>query len=320
MNQVILAGAGGFIGNALIRELYSKNILVSAISRSYQLKLDSFLPERLNIITANLAALPLNLSIFNHPSLVVYMAGSTNLSLAEQNPVEDFKQHSNSLLALLSKINSEHRFLFLSSGGAVYGEPLNKRSSESDPLRPQSVYGSRNKILEEIVLSVCKQKNIDHMILRLANPFGLEQQRLRRKGLILSLMQSCLDNNSIKIRGNGEQKRDYFLAKDLCSFISLFANPKQDFPHSILNIGSGQSYSARQVVSLVTAFMNKAPNVEYQETNYPSDIMCSALNVSRLTSFLKTVDPGNASKRFVDLETSLFSLDLEKFYNSSRLV
>ena len=113
-------GAGGFIGNSLTRSLQQKYIHISYI-KSYQLRFDAFLPERLNIITADLTALPASLSIFDNPSLVVYMAGSTDLSLAEQNPVRDFHLHSSSLLNLLSKINSDHRFIFLSSGGAVYG-------------------------------------------------------------------------------------------------------------------------------------------------------------------------------------------------------
>ena len=204
-NRVILVGAGGFIGNALTRCLYGKNIAISLISRSYQRDLSIFSPDKLDIITSDLINLPSDLPLFNDPSLVVYMAGSTNLNEAEINPIKDFELHSNSLLSLLSRISSNQRLIFFSSGGAVYGEPLTKSSIETDPLRPKSIYGARNKILEEIIFAVCRKRNIEHMILRLANPYGLEQLHFRRRGLILSLMQSCVDNKVINIRGNGEQ-------------------------------------------------------------------------------------------------------------------
>lgn len=316
-DRVLIVGAGGFIGNALIRNLYSKDILISAISRNYQWNFNAFSPEKLNIVTSDLISLSSAASVFQRPSLIVYMAGSTNLNAAEQNPIEDFESHSKSLLSFLSKINVDQRFIFLSSGGAVYGEPLNGASIETDQLRPKSIYGSRNKILEEIVLSVCKQKNVKHMILRLANPYGLEQLHVKRRGLILSLMQSCLDQSVIKIRGNGEQERDYFLIDDLCRLLFLLVSPIQDFPCSILNVGSGKSFSAKTVVSMVSGLMKKEPNIIYSPENHSSDVINSSLDVSCLRDFMGEVDSGN--EIFVSLEQSLRSLDLQKYSNLGEL-
>ena len=53
--RVVLLGAGGFIGNALIQSLCSSNILISAVSRSYWNNLDAYSTENLDIITSDLS-------------------------------------------------------------------------------------------------------------------------------------------------------------------------------------------------------------------------------------------------------------------------
>lgn len=318
-NRVVLIGAGGFIGSSLIRFLYEKNLLVSAVSKSYQRNLDDFSPERLDIVQSSVISLPSDSPLFDHPSLVVYGAGSTNLNEAEQNPINDFEVHSNSLLSLLSRLSSDHKFVFLSSGGTVYGESLNESSFETDFLKPNSVYGSRNKILEEMVASVCRKKNIDYIILRLANPYGLDQVYVKRTGLILSLMKSCIDNSLVKVRGNGEQRRDYFSIDDLCNLVFLLANTRQSFPFPILNVGSGKSYSAKEVVSLISSIMGKKPNVEYDPLHLPSDVICSSLDVSRLKDYVRMLDPKHASGLFMGLEESLLSFDFDEFRKLSKM-
>ena len=58
--------------------------------------------------------------------------------------------------------------------------------------------------------------------------------------------------------------------------------------------------------------MKKEPNVEYHPDNFPSDVIRSSLNVSRLMGFMSAVVPRNSTEIFMDLEHSLPSLDLEE--------
>ena len=313
--RVVIVGAGGFIGSALIRFLYERGVFITAVSRNYQRDLSHYPSSRVNIISSDVISLPPNDPIFQMPSLVVYMAGSTNLNEAELSPIQDFEIHTKSLLSFLSKINSDQRFVFVSSGGAVYGEPINTASLETDVLMPKSIYGSRNKILEEIVSSVCKQKNIKHQILRLANPYGPDQLYIKRRGLIFSLMQSCFNENIIKIRGNGEQKRDYFSIEDLCALFYALLCLKQDFPFPVLNIGSGKSFSAKAVVSLVSELLNKEPKVVYTFESDSSDVINSSLDVSLLKKFMRETSSKN--NLFLGLDQSLPKMDLSQFYNNS---
>ena len=182
-HRVAVVGAGGFIGKSFVGYLTNKKVPALAISRSFQWNPDSYVRGGLDVLVSDLNSLPDSVSYIQDCSLIVYMAGSTNLSAAESNPVEDCQSHSDSLLAFLSRMGGHQRLIFFSSGGTVYGEPINGSSVESDLLNPRSTYGKRNQILEEIVSSFCSKNNINHMILRLANPYGLDQLFTKRRAL-----------------------------------------------------------------------------------------------------------------------------------------
>ena len=73
-----------------------------------------------------------------------------------------------------------------------------------------------------------------------------------------------------------------------------------------------------EVVSLVSAFMGKEPNVQYILRSLPSDVINSSLNVSRLSNFMKSVMPLASTEIFMDLERSLHAFDLEGFVKYSK--
>lgn len=317
-HRVAVVGAGGFIGKSFVHYLSNKKVPALAISRSFQWNPDSYFRGGLHVLVSDLNSLPDQVTHIQDCSLIVYMAGSTNLSAAESNPVDDFQSHSDSLLAFLSRISGHQRLIFFSSGGTVYGEPMNGSSYETDPLNPSSAYGKRNKILEEIVVSFCSQNNIDHMILRLANPYGLDQLFVKRRGLVLSLMQSCLDHRCIKIRGSGLQRRDYFSVDDLNFFLSHFVDPINPFPAEVLNIGSGNSFTAKEVVSCVTSLLGSEPNVIYSADSDSSDVVNSSLDVTLLRKYLASICPRR--EIFQDLSRELKNFNLEEFYNCSKMI
>ena len=317
-HRVAVVGAGGFIGKSFVQYLSNKKVPVLAISRSFHWNPDSYVQGGLDVLVSDLNSLPDQVSHIQDCSLIVYMAGSTNLSAAESDPVDDCQSHSDSLLAFLSRISGDQRLIFFSSGGTVYGEPINESSIESDPLNPKSAYGKRNKILEEIVNSFCSKNHIDHMALRLANPYGLDQLFMKRRGLVLSLMQSCLDHRCIKIRGSGLQRRDYFSVDDLNFFLSRFVDPMHSFPAEVLNIGSGKSLTAKEVVSCVTSLLGREPNVIYSADSDSSDVVNSSLDVTLLRKYLATFDPQREA--FWDLSRALKNFNLEEFYNYSKMI
>ena len=169
-------------------------ILIFFVFLSFQWNIESYKFKNTKFIQSEVADVQNYVQFISNNALVVYMA-SMDLAKAESNPTNDLKVHFDSLLSLLSQLSSNQRLIFLSSAGTVYGEAsLSRPSREYDSLQPKSIYGHRNKLLEDTITAVCASKNIDYLILRLANPYGLEQMLVNRTGLIIFCCKVVLIN------------------------------------------------------------------------------------------------------------------------------
>ena len=311
-NQLVIVGGGGFIGCALVSRIQEYDIDLLCVSKSFQWNIESYKFKNTKFIQSEVADVQNYVQFISNNALVVYMAGSTDLAKAESNPTNDLKVHFDSLLSLLSQLSSNQRLIFLSSAGTVYGEAsLSRPSREYDSLQPKSIYGHRNKLLEDTITAVCASKNIDYLILRLANPYGLEHMLVNRTGLIISLLQSCIDQRLITIRGDGLQKRDFFIVDNLCFLIFKLMSSPQAIRSGIVNVASGVSYTGKEVVSLIEKLAGKSPRIEYKLDNFKTDVFNSSLDRSRLDQLLLEIEC--KLPLFQPLESDLKNIDFAEF-------
>ena len=156
--QIVIIGAGGFLGQALFSYLSIDSSDLLCVSRSFQWNPN----KEVNLCTSKFVRSKVeDVENYSHlikdNAVVIYMAGSTNLTLCQENPAEDLSNHVSALTLFLKSIRHVkiNRFVFISSAGTIYGEALGKPSGEDDVCRPKSIYGLRNKILEDIVSGIC---------------------------------------------------------------------------------------------------------------------------------------------------------------------
>ena len=241
------------------------------------------------------------------------MAGSTDIVKAELSPVTDYISHVSSMCSFLSSLDKIKSIILISSGGAVYGEPLYEASKESDSLRPKSIYGKRNAVLETIFASCISQKSIPYTILRVANPYGIDQLLVRRTGLIFSIVRSLIQGRSIRLRGSGLQLRDYIHINDLCEFVLLlFAYGLSSVPN-ILNVCSGKSYSSYQVADIIMSKLKIDGDLEISEDNYLFEVNKSCIN----PSLLKNVQNSICCRQdlFLPFEDKIMALDARLLFS-----
>ena len=284
--MIILVGAGGFLGYSLARHFSNKGIHFATISRSFQ-----WLPalfERRFIGSASEAG-----DFFGDDYdgiTVLYMAGSPNLVLAEQDPLFDLDFHLSEIKSFLQFfLNLKSvckRFYFFSSAGTVYGDSKGLIKTEMSELYPKSAYGKRNVALESFVLSWARANGAQASILRVTNPFGPGQSRFRRRGLIQVLIDSASSGQQVIIRGNGYQERDYIYIDNLCSMVEKLLQVDGIF--EAVNIASGFSYSARQVVEMLNVndifpcveYVDAYDDFEVDDSLVANDLVRSILSLS----------------------------------------
>jgi len=188
------------------------------------------------------------------PSCVVFAAGNSVPSADERNP----RGSTNSLKPLIAVLDAVRRSLgatlfYLSSGGAVYGEPGATPIPEHHPLRPRSAYGAAKVAAENYIGYYVRRYGISATALRCGNAYGPGQVSGRGQGLIGELIDAAETGRTIEIWGDGSVRRDYVYVGDIATAIVALAG-RRDLPLA-LNVGSGRATSVNEVVAQVSAIV-----------------------------------------------------------------
>lgn len=180
--------------------------------------------------------------------------------------------------------NKVDKILFISSGGAIYGDQYVEKEghSERDVLFPKSSYGVSKLIIEKYLYLYNIQYNIKSLILRLSNPFG-PYHYSKKQGIINIALESAMQGSNFQVWGNGEGLKDYIFIEDFCKIVfNLIRQPWA--PYRVLNIGSGNLLSVNQIVNAIK-MMYPEFKWDYKESNQ-LDVSDFKLNLSLLKDFL----------------------------------
>ena len=128
------------------------------------------------------------------------------------------------------------KFMFASTGGAVYGEQEYFPADENHPTNPVSPYGITKLTIEKYLFFYKNEYGLNYTILRYANVYGPRQNPLGEAGVVSIFTNKLLRNESPIINGNGKQTRDYVFVEDVVKANVLnLSNNSSD----IYNIGTG---------------------------------------------------------------------------------
>ena len=210
---------------------------------------------------------------------VFHFASSIIPALSTQNIQRDIETN---LLPTIGLMEVMKKFactnlLYLSSGGAVYGNELPTHKTEWQACQPISSYGIIKLAVEHYIRLYANLYQINYLILRLSNPFGLHH-RSTTQGVINIAIRKALRRESLVVWGDGSQAKDYLFAADISrAIMDLF---KARVSNQTLNIGSGQTMSLLEIIALVKT---KVPHfqVEFMEA-MPTDVQQVSLDITAL--------------------------------------
>ena len=274
--SIIITGGTGFIGNATIKTLleqgYKNLITINSQSKYNDTKVHS--------VVAKIGSATTIKDIINKDDIVVHMAWSCNPSTAEQNRISDIKDNVLSTLELLDICVKKkiRRFIFISSGGTVYGNTEPIPSIESDPLNPKNSYGAL-KVCVEKYLDVYKQiYGLDYTIIRLANVYGRIELEDKPQWALDIFLKNALEDKPITMRGDGSTVRDYIYIKDVVDFIVKIISDNSLF--GIYNLGTGVGTSLAELVQTIETTIHKKTKI-IQEPDRKLDLNYNVLNINK---------------------------------------
>jgi UDP-glucose 4-epimerase len=108
------------------------------------------------------------------------------------------------------------KFIFSSTGGALYGEPDMIPADEDHPLRPLSPYGTSKLSFEHYLGTFHRTYGLEYTVLRYANIYGPRQDFHAEEGRVIAIFASrMIAGRPVTIDGDGEQARDMLHVADV---------------------------------------------------------------------------------------------------------
>ncbi|WPO79528.1 NAD-dependent epimerase/dehydratase family protein [Flavobacterium sp. KACC 22761] len=278
MENVLLLGGTGFIGSNIIKYLKKERYKI------FVLELPGKIHDTNDDVTffyGKLEQIELvkKIVVDNSINIVMHLASSLIPSSdidAYLNEFEIIIKPTITLLPFFAKSNV--RFIFFSSGGTVYGTNKSGIFSESSKTNPISYYGHSKLILEESILLEGRISNLNYLIIRPSNPYGVGQNIFGKQGLIAASIGHLLNGEKISIWGDGTVVRDYINIEDLAKgVVGIIENVDNN---QIFNIGSGKGYSVNEIIDILKKCSVADFEVEYLEGR-PVDVPVMILNVKK---------------------------------------
>lgn len=140
-------------------------------------------------------------------------------------------------LAELSVEFGVEKFIFASTGGAIYGETNKIPTSEKHSPEPLAPYGNSKLAFEFYLNYYHTIKNLNYTILRYANVYGERQNPHGEAGVVAIFFNKIIAGEQPMINGDGEQTRDFTYVGDVAR-ANLLALEKKAINTNV-NIGTG---------------------------------------------------------------------------------
>lgn len=237
--------------------------------------------------------------IIHSISMTVPATSNNNIYDIESNLIPTIN-----ILNLQVKYNVKN-IIFISSGGAIYGDKSIDSISEEILPNPISSYGIIKYTIEKYLYLYHKQNSINYLILRLSNPYG-PYHYSEKQGVINVALRKAFANDLFYVWGNGLGAKDYIYIEDFCKIIFLLV--EKPVINEVYNIGSGKSYSLNYILNCIKN-KNHGFKWEYSKAN-DNDVKNVSLNINKLLNIIPDFN-------FTTLEEGL-SLTSEWIKNQTR--
>ena len=286
--KVLLTGGAGFIGShvadAFLKAGHEVVVLdnlstgnrenLPAQARLYLLDLGS--PEVEKVFAADL------------PDIVDHHAAQISVTTSARDPLGDARTNVLAMLNLLEACRRfpVKKFLFASTGGAIYGDTDRLPTPEDHPPQPLSPYGIHKWLGEQYLRYYAHQHGLAYTVLRYANVYGPRQNPDGEAGVVSIFLTRLLRGETPTLFAYpGEEDgmvRDYVYVEDVAR-ANLEAVGKA--AGETVNVGTGVPTTTGALYRAVAGQFPGAPESR-REPARPGDLRRSLLDVRKAERLL----------------------------------
>lgn len=219
MDKILISGATGLIGQALVRSLISTDAYVIAAVRNREkaIKLLGKESERLKYLVCDVTSMKIGAMDVDY---IIHAASQTSSKAFVNEPVETIMtaiQGTKNMLDIARK-SKVKGFVYLSTM-EVYGSPSTnekideKHSTNLNTMKVRSCYPESKRMCENLCVSYANEYGVPAKIVRLTQTFGPGVSY--DDGRVFAEFARCvIEEKDIILHTKGETRRNYLYTKD----------------------------------------------------------------------------------------------------------
>ena len=290
MKKVLITGAAGNIGSALVERLISlpdyyivavDNLLTGSKTKLPRSKLDNFIFIKADV--NNFYEIS-TIMVSYRFDFVFHYAAVVGVQRTLENPIVvlDDIQGIRNILSL-SK-NTGVRRVFYSSSSEVYGEPVEfPQNEKTTPLNSRLPYAVVKNVGEAFLRSYHKEYGLEYTIFRFFNTYGPRQSD---DFVITKFLKQALLGMRLTIYGNGEQTRTFCYIDDnidttlACLTLDLCVN-------DVMNVGNDEEISVKELAEKIIRVTGTGSTIEFVPALKEGDMSRRRPDNTKMKAILK---------------------------------
>jgi UDP-glucose 4-epimerase len=246
--KVLVTGGAGFIGSHVVDTFLAEGHDVAVVDNLVTGRMSNLNPQaRFYQVDIRDAALA---EVFEQerPDVVDHHAAQMDVRKSVADPLYDADVNVRGTLNLLecARRTGVRKIIYISTGGAVYGEPQYLPCDEEHPINPICQYGVSKHVGEHYLYVYRELYGLDYAVLRYPNVYGPRQDPQGEAGVVAIFCGQMLAGQPVTIFGTGAQERDFVYVTDCARANVLAAGAGRS---GIYNIGCGVGASVSLLFS-----------------------------------------------------------------------
>ena len=286
--RVLVTGGAGFIGSHIADDLVSRGHDVCVLDNLSSGRREN-VPAQARFENVDLRDGDAVVRVVRdvQPDAVTHQAAQVSVSRSVRGPLEDATINIVGGLNLLEACRAAdcgRRFVFASTGGALYGDvPEGQAATTEWPTQPHSPYAASKDAFEWYLRFYARRDGLEARVLRYANVYGPRQDPHGEAGVVAIFCQRLLRDEPVHVNaraeiGDGGCVRDYVFVADVVEANrDAIESPKGP---DVANIGTGRPTTTATLLAHLQEATGSRSAV-HQAERRAGDLACSVLQPSR---------------------------------------
>jgi UDP-glucose 4-epimerase len=269
--RYLITGGAGFIGSHLTERLLARgdrvvlldNLSTGSMDNIRHLKSSSQMEYYLDTIE-NLQLLA---ELVDDADIIVHLAAAVGVKLIVESPVRTIETNVNGTQRILEAACKKRKLVLAASTSEVYGKNTNVPFHEDADLvlgpttKGRWSYAASKALDEFLALSYWKEKKLPVIVVRLFNTVGPRQTG--RYGMVLpNFVKQALDNEPIRVFGNGKQSRCFCDVRDTVEGLIRLMDTDRSIGE-VVNVGNTEEVTIEGLAQLVKQRTRSSSPIEY---------------------------------------------------------